>query len=197
MLKADFELAVATLALGEAQDAQRRALVRCFGSLLDGLANALCHIAETECNRESRQLRDLHAGAHASAPVLQRIDVSYRVIVRGLHGSPLTSLGGKRWEDLHAAVEIRNRVAHPQAPGDLSISGSNVGVIVQVARQLISDFETLARWQTRRQSRLFVPADGAPRSGRKRRRSGFKRRICACGSGRKAWKCCESTPAAG
>jgi hypothetical protein len=179
ILKADFELAVATLALGEDQAAHRRALVRCFGSLLDGLANALRYVAETACSRESRQLRDLRVGADARVPVLQRIDVSYRVIVRGLSGSPLTSLGGKRWEDLRAAVEIRNRVAHPQTPCDLGITGSNVGVIIQVAQQLISDFETLARWQSRRQPHLMVPAAATPRPGRKRKRRGFKHHICA------------------
>lgn len=192
MLKADFELAVATLASAEAPPAHRRALVRCFGSLLDGLANALRHIAETGCRRECGPRPDLQT-ADPTSPVLQRIGLSYRIIARSLR-SPLRSLDGKRWDDLHAAVEIRNRVAHPQATCDLGISRNNVALITEVARHLIRDFETLAQWQSAQPSRAVTSAPATPGRRPRRKRSGIRYRLCACGSGRKARNCCGHQP---
>lgn len=196
MLKADFELAVATLASAEAEPAHRRALVRCFGSLLDGMANALRHIAETGCRRECGPRRDLQTAADPTAPVLQRIGLSYRTIARSLARSPLTSLGGKRWDDLHAAVEIRNRVAHPQATCDLGISGNNVALITEVARHLIRDFDTLAQWQSAQPSRGVTSALATPGRRRRRQRGRIRNRLCACGSGRKARHCGHQATAA-
>lgn len=155
-LRADFDHAVIALRELGAPDATRRALVRCFGSLIDGLANALGAMAQTTIGSSKRRRRQRDKVADPTACILHRISISYRLIGRTLAASPITHLHARRWEDLKTCLDIRNRVVHPQTPSDLEITDRNIRLLTEVAGEFISDFERLAQWQTEREAHLSL-----------------------------------------
>lgn len=169
-LRADFDHAVTALRQPGAPDATRRALVRCFGSLVDGLANAIGAMAESATNTSARPHPPHDKFAEPTDCILHRINISYRIIARTLPASPLSNLHGRRWDDLKTSLDIRNRVVHPQAPSDLEITDRNIRLLTEVAGDFISDFERLAQWQAERQSRQVPAARKRHRSGRRRRK---------------------------
>jgi hypothetical protein len=194
ILKADFGAAVETLVQRGAQAPDRRALVRCFGSVIDGLVNVLCTIAEVACASAGRPHPVLQEkSAEPGAAILHRICISYRTMSRCLPGSPLAKFQARRWEELKACLDIRNRVVHPETPSDLEISDSNIRLITEVARQFIHDFEALAQWQAKR-SPTPASEGTSNRTRRNRKRGGLRHRKCSCGSGRKYKSCCRVAP---
>ncbi len=196
ILKADFTKALEVLARGPGEPANRRALVRCFGSLIDGLANAFLTIADVVRQSQGHRPDPVRQEEpeDLSTSVLLRIGSSYRILCRYLPKSPLTRLSGTRRDDLKACVEIRNRVVHPDTPADLEVTDSNLRLITEVARRFIGDFATFARWQAERQP---TPGGECLSSGcRKRHRGGRRFRKCPCGSDRKYKNCCAAAPRA-
>lgn len=149
-------------------------MVRCFGSLIDGLANAIGAMVEfaTGSSERHHPLHDKFAEPTDC--------ILHRSIGRTLTASPLTSLHARRWDDLKACLDIRNRVLHPQTPSDLEISDRNIRLLTEVAGDFISDFETIAQWHADRQSQ---PACLGParRRCRKGNRAG-RRSKRPCGS---------------
>jgi hypothetical protein len=192
ILTADFEAALAMLMHPGAQACDRRALVRCFGSVIDGLANALCTIGGVVSASEGRQLSILpERCAEPTAAILRRICFGYTTISRCGPHSPLSNLQARRWDELKTCLDIRNRVVHPETPSDLEISQTNVRLITEVASQFIRDFQALARWQAARPSRLGSEDRGAKLRRNNRRRGGRRFGKCPCGSGRKHKNCCR------
>lgn len=194
LLKADFAEALEVLTNGPGEPANRRALVRCFGSLIDGLANAFLTIADVVRQSHKPDPVRQERPEDLSTSVLLRIGSSYRILCRCLPKSPLGSLSGTRRDALKACVEIRNRVVHPDTPADLEVTDANLRLITDVARRFIHDFETFARWQA-----TSLPTLGSERfatARRKRHRAGRRFRKCPCGSDRKYKNCCAAPRAA-
>jgi hypothetical protein len=171
-LRADFDHAVTALRQFGAPDATRRALVRCFGSLIDGLANAIGAMAESATNTSDRRHPPHDKFAEPTDCILHRINISYRIIGRTFPASPLSNLHGRRWYDLKTCLEIRNRVVHPETPSDLEITDRNIRLLTEVAGDFISDFEALAQWQAERQARRATPN---PERRRRRKRNRARR----------------------
>jgi hypothetical protein len=178
ILKADFDHALNAFAHESAQPAEHRALVRCFGSVIDGLASALLSMAEV-CEVHWK-IRSANRDDHG-ASILHRVASSHRILTRSLPYCPLRRLSGKRWDDLKSCVDLRNRVLHPETPADLEVSRASLRLMIEVAREFIHDFETFAQWHAARV---------APQLHRKTHRGGRRFPKCPCGSGRKYKNCC-------
>lgn len=169
----------------------RRALIRCFGSFIDGLSFAMRTVAVNACEFHGKDYnRFLHAKSQERGlPAYNRIFNSYRIVQLCLPRSPLAQVTDQRWDNLHTCLEIRNRVVHPECPADLGVSDTELQLIAQTGSEFMSDFQIFAQWQGQRQQRLGWEAPGQrrrdiPKTGRNEK--------CPCGSQRKYKNCCAA-----
>lgn len=172
----------------------RRAAVRCFGSLLDGVtasmrsaAVMMCHIYDEPLNpflEEKSAERDL--SSH------QRIYSIYRLLAGFLPKSPLAHVPDSRWEELRAAIDIRNRIIHPATLADIELSKEQTMLIMETGMNFFRDFTQFVQWFGQKEQRLWWDLPGT------RRRYIDKigrNEPCPCGSKRKFKNCCGPSQA--
>jgi hypothetical protein len=190
VLHADME--TARHYLGEFGDTayERRAVVRCFGSYIDGLAVAMREYCFTLCELfgepANRFLRD--KSEERGATGYQRIYTSYRFIAGFMPDSPMARISDSRWDRLHRALDIRNRVMHPAAAVEMEIGDDEIELVLKLGAEFMLDYQQFLEWFNQKQTRIIR---GFP--GQQRRHTSPKQGrndLCRCGSGRKYKNCC-------
>lgn len=191
-LRRDFLEAMNALIAKDAEPGcARRNVVRCFGSLIEGLTEAMRTVAVVTCEFHGKdynrflQAKSIERGAANHTKIYH----SYRIIHEALPKSPLARVPDERWDKLHACLEIRNRVVHPRAPADLELSDQDLMLIGNTATEFVRDFDIFAQWHFQKQQKL-----GWERTGIRRRefRKIGRNEKCPCGSQRKYKDCCAA-----
>ncbi len=122
----------------------------------------------------------------------QRIFTSYRLIGEFLPGSPLASISDKVWDELHKAIEIRNRIIHPKETRDLTLNPEETLIVMRTGREFHELFNKFHVWFMEKQQKLVMPhlvtyRRLVPKPGRNQ--------PCQCGSNRKYKDCCQKAAA--
>ena len=145
MLKGDVDDAVT---FGSANDTQfaRRTLVRTLFAFIEGLTNQLSSVAAASAPTETGvfsagELAALREESYdvnehgevevraARISLKRRIRLALRCYPR-IHGASFTpDLGGQGWAALQAAIRIRDRLTHPKAETDLTVSDHDMTLL--------------------------------------------------------------------
>jgi hypothetical protein len=167
----------------------RRDVVRCFGSLLDGLTASMRFAAVALCKVFDEPLNPFLTDktAERGLSTHQRIRSIYRLLAGFLPKSPLARLSDARWDQLHWALDIRNRVVHPSVPADLDLSNDEMNLVMQTGLDFYSDFTQFIQWFSQKEQQMLWELPGT--------RQRYLKKIgrnepCPCGSGRKYKNCC-------
>lgn len=167
----------------------RRNIVRCFGALIDGYAASMRSAAVELCRLFDRPLNVFlqQKAADRSLSTQYRLESLYRLIAGFLPQSPFAHVPDKRWRDLHTALEVRNRVVHPEKLSHLDLTNGQVSLICELALAFDSDFRKFVHWFSQLEQKLLwqLPVQ-RKRFARKLQRND----LCVCCSGKKAKKCC-------
>lgn len=172
----------------ESDPYQRRAVVRCFGSMADGTASSMREIACNVCEMFGAKLNPfLQEKVHErSISTYQRMVTSYRLVEEFLPGSPLAKVTDERWHDLRDALAVRNRILHPAKAEDLEVTGAEMKLIVETAYRLFQDTLAFYHWCSVQHQRLGAGSGlqrkAAPKVGRND--------PCPCGTKSKFKNCC-------
>ena len=170
---------------------ESRAMVRAFGSLIDGLSLVMQELSISTAevfgrgyNRFLREKREERA-----TTTYQRIYNSYRLVAEFVPKCPLANLPDARWDELHEAIEIRNRILHPGSAKDLELSQVDISVALGAGENFLRDFAQFLQWFQHKEQKLLwehtlVRKRFVPKVQRNE--------DCPCGSGLKYKKCCEA-----
>jgi hypothetical protein len=144
--QADFEQARQDLAH---QDCgyTRRNFVRCFGSLLDALTTIFRDVSEglaDALDRPRNGFLSEKSRARGTTSTF-RVRATFRLVAGVTRQPAFTQLDLARWERLHSAVEVRNRILHPDATSSLAVPEAELRLIDTVAAEFIADLEELIR----------------------------------------------------
>jgi hypothetical protein len=188
-LKEDFRDALERFVADQTSGFVRRALVRCFGSLIDGVtasmrfaAIALCEVFDEPLNPFLQEkTADRHISTH------QRIYSIYRLIADFAPKSPLSHLPDSRWDDLRRALEIRNRVVHPESTSDLDLPNEQMRLVVEIGHNFYRDYTQFVQWFGHKEQQMLWEVPGTRR--RLLKKIG-RNEPCPCGSQRKYKNCC-------
>jgi hypothetical protein len=168
-----------------------RVMVHCFGSLIDGLSGSMRRIAIATCKLFGRPLNPFlqDKAEERGITTHNRIFTSYRLIGEFLPRSPLAALPDGFWDDLHAVIEIRNRIVHPKRMQDLEVTLSDALLVASMGDEFCDHVNKFAIWLTQKEQKLVWEHVVErrrlyPKVGRNER--------CPCGSGRKYKNCCEA-----
>lgn len=168
---------------------ESRALVRAFGSLVDGLSRVMQEIAVSTAELFGGRLNPFLQQKYAerTTSTYQRIYTSYRLVAEFLPKCPLARLPDSRWNDLHRAIEIRNRVVHPVRLADTVVSADDCELVIEVGNALLRDFAQFMEWFKQKEQKLVWEHTIErrrlfPKVGRNEK--------CPCGSYRKYKSCC-------
>lgn len=188
-LRNDFGFALHLLTTHEGCPAARRNVVRCFGSLVEGLSDSMRTLAVLSCEFHGKDYnRFLNAkSTERGAAYQNRIYHSYRIIHEALPKSPLARVPDERWDKLHSCLTIRHRVVHPHCAADLEVTDAEIMLIGDVALEFVRDFDVFAQWHSQKQQKLGWEASGQRK--REFRKIG-RNETCPCGSQRKYKDCC-------
>ena len=188
-LQGDFLIAWQRVTEGDFEEGEARALVRCFGSLLDGLTTGMRGIAVATCKLFNRPLNPFLQDKVEERTITsyQRIFTSYRLIGEFLPGSPLGAINDKVWDDLRKAIEIRNRIMHPKETRDMRLNPDETLLVMRTGKEFHEHFGKFYVWFMEKQQKLVMPhlvsyrrlVPKAPRN-----------KPCPCGSNRKFKDCC-------
>jgi hypothetical protein len=159
--KADFYHAKEDLANNDC-GYTRRNLVRCFGSLLDVLAAILrevsCEMGDVFEKPQNRFLRE-KSGARGTTASF-RVKASYRLVAQMMPESPFARVDPSRWERLHCALEVRNRVLHPDTVSGMSVSDGELRLIVTTAAEFLDDLDAFFGLCQLHSQELFQATNG-------------------------------------
>jgi hypothetical protein len=175
--------------LDQQSPAPARAVVRCYGSLIDALtatmrfaAISLCEVLDEPLNPF---LQEKTAERHLSSH--HRIYSIYRLIADFLPRSPLARVPDVRWDHLRRALEIRNRVVHPTTLTDLDLSSGEIRVVIGSGNDFYQDYKQFAQWWNQKEQQMLWEIPGT----RKRYLKKIGRNEpCPCGTKRKYKNCC-------
>ncbi len=189
VLKEDFRDALTRVADRGVQPGDCRAVVRCFGSLIDALSANMRKAAIEVCTAFGEPLnpflQDKTAERHLSTH--QRIYSIYRLIADFLPQSPLAHLPDSRWDELHRALEIRNRIVHPTCTADLELTKREVAAVVSAGLNFYGDHCRFVQWFSQKEQKMLWDLPGTRR--RFIEKTG-RNEPCPCGSKRKYKHCC-------
>jgi hypothetical protein len=190
-LKEDFRDALQNFLDDRTSGFRRRALVRCFGSLIDGVCSGMRFAAIALCEAFGEPLnpflQEKTAERHIST--YQRIYSIYRLVSDFLPKSPLAHLPDSRWDALRHALEVRNRVVHPTALMEMEVSDPEIRVIVDMGHDFYRDFAQFIQWFSQKEQKMLLEIPGT----RKRYLKKIGRNEpCPCASRRKYKNCCGS-----
>lgn len=192
ILRCDFAAAMSAFTEpGAEHSVAGRNIVRCFGSLIEALSDAMRIVAVTVCEFHGKNYnRFLNAkSTDRGLANFNRIYHSYRIICEALPKSPLARVPDERWDNLHTCLDIRNRIVHPHSSTDLELTPNELMLVAQVAIDFCHDFDVFAQWHGQKQQKLGWEAGGLrkreiPKIGRNEK--------CPCGSQRKYKNCCAA-----
>ncbi len=175
--------------LGDGNESKRRAIVRCFGSLVDGYAAVMKNTALSICELWGRHLNPFLKDKSQERGIssIYRIVTSYKLISEFLPTSPLTRLDNERTRRLSAAIALRNRIVHPESIEDLSVSFEELGPLIETANGFTNDFTAFCHWSSEEQQAMLWA------TGKQRVRITNKigrNDPCPCNSGKKYKHCC-------
>lgn len=118
-----------------------RAVIRAFGSFADGYTAMLKGICVASCELYGKKQNEFLIAkfSERTTTSYHRIKTCYRLIEECFPGSPFTRIPEERWRDLKKAIEIRNRILHPETSRDLEIEPNQVPWIIEIAAQFTQD----------------------------------------------------------
>lgn len=165
-----------------------RAMVHCFGSLIDGLSTAMRQVAISTCKLFGKPLNPFlqEKVEERTLSNHQRIYTSYRLIGEFLPGSPLAKAADELWSELHVAIEIRNRVVHPRCVADTEVTPGDAMRVAEVGDEFSRHANQFAQWLVQKEQKLIQPYLVEARHYSKIPRNA----PCPCGSGKKYKHCC-------
>jgi hypothetical protein len=188
LLQADFLVAWHRVTESDFEENEARALVRCFGSLLDGLTTGMRGIAVATCKLFNRPLNPFLQDKVEERTITSYhlIFTSYRLIGEFLPGSPLSSISDQVWNELRKAIEIRNRIMHPKETRDMTLS-SDETIAMRTGKEFHELFNKFHVWFMEKQQKLVMPHVVTyrrmfPKPGRNK--------PCPCGSDFSYKDCC-------
>jgi SEC-C motif len=166
-----------------------RAVVRCFGSLVDGITRSMRYIAINLCQTLDEPLNpflqektgERHLSSH------QRIYSIYRLLADFLPKSPLAHLPDSRWDQLHRALEIRNRIVHPATLTDLELTVPEMKTVMGAGHDFFSDYRQFIQWCMAKEQQMLWDIPGTRKRWLKKI---GRNEPCPCGSKRKYKNCC-------
>ena len=175
--------------------AEGRALIRCFGSLLEGLTTSMRKIAVATGKLFRQPLNPFlqEKVEERAITAYQRIYTSYRLIGEFLPRSPLAATTDDFWDELHWAIEARNRIVHPRSASDLMVTEEEVWRVAEMGNELSTHVNKFAHWLSRKEEKLLWEHLAErrhiyPKIGRNE--------PCPCQSGRKYKHCCVAAAVA-
>jgi hypothetical protein len=193
-LKEDFRESINRLVEGGLLPLDRRAVVRSFGSLIDGYATVMRLAATGVCALFDKPLNPfLTEKSHdRNLSTHTRIFTIYRLLADFLPRSPFARVSDQRWNDLRFALEIRNRVVHPQQLEDLDLTNNEMQLVMQTGFDFHQDHQKFVQWFLHKEQQLLwqLPMRRKrflPKTGRNEK--------CPCGSERKYKNCCAAAAA--
>lgn len=122
----------------------RRNVVRCFGPLIDVFAQVLRDLSP-ELGKPSEKtqnqfLREKSNSRGATASF--RVKLSYKLVANVLPLSTFAKINYAQWERLHLALEVRNRILHPNDAQRMIVSDADLQSITACANDFLNDFAT-------------------------------------------------------
>jgi|GEM_PF-5062190 len=188
-LKEDFRDSLDRVIADQDNVFARRAVVRCFGSLIDGLTRSmrfiavdLCHVLDEPLNPFLQEKTgERHLSSH------QRIYSIYRLLADFLPKSPLANLPDSRWDQLRHALEIRNRIVHPALLTDLDLTNPEMKTVMGAGHDFFSDYRQFIQWCQAREQQMLWDIPGTRKRWLKKI---GRNEPCPCGSQRKYKNCC-------
>jgi hypothetical protein len=175
--------------LDQKSPSSARAVVRCYGSLIDALTASMRFAAIRLCEAFGEPLNPFLQEKTAERHISNhnRIYSIYRLIADFLPRSPLAHIPDSRWDDLRHGLEIRNRVVHPTTLTDLDLSSGEIAVVIGTGNDFYQDYKQFVQWWGHKEQALFWELPGT----RKRYLKKIGRNEpCPCGSPRKYKNCC-------
>jgi hypothetical protein len=166
-----------------------RNIVRCFGSLLDGVTSSMRFAAVALCKVYGEPLNPFLTDKTAEQRLSthQRIYSIYRLLADFLPKSPLAHIPDARWDKLRFALEIRNRITHPSVLSDLDISKKQIMMVMETGHDFFRDFSQFVLWFSQKEQRMWMDLPGT----RRRYIAKINRNDpCPCKSGKKFKNCC-------
>jgi hypothetical protein len=188
-LKEDFRIALKRMVDNGTQAPDRRDVVRCFGSLLDALTATMRSAAIEICKAFGEPLNPFlqEKTGDRNLTTHQRIYNVYRLMADFLPKSPLARIPDERWNELHRALETRNRVIHPTRAGDLELSDAQIKTVIGIGYDFYDDYRHFTQWFSQKEQKMLWELPGT----RKRYLAKTGRnQPCPCGSNRKYKNCC-------
>jgi hypothetical protein len=188
-LKEDFRDAIERVIADQNSGPAQRAVVRCFGSLIDGLTRSmrfiavdLCHVLDEPLNPFLQEKTgERHISTH------QRIYSIYRLLADFLPKSPLAHLPDSRWDQLRRALEIRNRIVHPATLADLELTVPEMKTVMGAGQDFFSDYRQFIQWCMAKEQQMLWEIPGTRKRWLKKI---GRNEPCPCGSKRKYKNCC-------
>jgi hypothetical protein len=188
-LKRDFWLPMAAENGSTILPHQRRSAVRAFGSLIDSFAACMRMAAVELCRLFDHPLNIFleQKSEDRQLCVHYRMHSLYRLLANFLPHSPFAHVPDHRWNHLRRALEIRNRVTHPEAPADLEVNDAELRLLINLAAEFDADLRKFVHWFGQAEQKLLweIPMPRkrfAPKIGRND--------PCPCGSTLQYKKCC-------
>ena len=108
-LQTDYFAATAAVFDSNFAQPESRAMIRCFGSLIDGLTGSMRSTAVMTCKLFGQPLNQFlqEKVEERGITTFNRIFTSYRLIGEFLPRSPLATVADELWDDLRLAIDIR------------------------------------------------------------------------------------------
>jgi hypothetical protein len=171
-----------------------RALVRCFGSMLEGLTMTMREIACGMCELFGKPLNPFlrEKSGERGVSSSHRIFTIYRLLAEFAPESPLANIPDERWDKLHAAIAIRNRITHPGSVEDLELTQDDLNLIVRLGNEFLKDVPAFGYWCGQTHQRFMWSLGG--QRVRKVAKVG-RNDLCPCGSKKKYKACCGASAA--
>ncbi len=189
ILQSDYIAASALVYKSGLAQPKARAMIRCFGSLIDGLTGSMRSVAIATCRLFGRPLNPFLQDKveERGINIYTRIYTSYRLIGEFLPRSPLAATSDALWDDLHATIEIRNRIVHSKCTQDLEVSPSDAMLVAATGDEFNRHVNQFAHWLVQKERKLVW--EHVIERRRLYRKIG-RNEQCPCASGRKYKNCC-------
>lgn len=169
-----------------------RALVRCFGSMLEGLTVMMRDIASRMCELFGEPLnpflreKSVERGVSSS----HRIFTIYRLLAEFAPDSPLAEIPDERWDKLHAAIAIRNRITHPTSVEDFELTQDDMNLVLRLGTEFLNDIPAFTHWCAKAHQKFMWSLGG--QRVREVAKTG-RNQPCPCGSKKKYKTCCGAS----
>jgi hypothetical protein len=116
--------------------------------MIDGLAAMMREITCNMCELFGEPLNPFlrEKSTERGVSSSHRILTTYRLLAEFAPGSPLADIPDGRWDKLHTAIAIRNRIVHPSRMADLEVSQDELNLILRLGTHFLKDVPAFAHW---------------------------------------------------